>query len=158
MPLDGPGCGVPDHTPDCLCDVHVTEPVSVMDNWVRDSFMIAPLLERMGDVPWGTQGVLELLSKQLDVHDDMEAYEFFKAENPRSMILDNAGALPPRVRLAVVQMSKSGIPHPVIRSHIRERYDYVLSASRVARIMGDYRRNKRRSTINATRRGNTNED
>lgn len=158
MPLDGPGCGVADHTPDCLCDVHVTEPVQVMDNWVRDSYMIAPLLERMGDVPWCTAGVLELLSKQLDVHDDMEAYEFFKAENPRAMVIENAEAMPPRVRLAIIQMSKSGMSNSVIRSHLLERYDFELEAYRVSRVVTEYRRNKRRATINASRRGNRNED
>ena len=158
MPLDGPGCGTPNHTPDCLCDVHVTEPVQIMDNWIRDSYMIAPLLERMGDVPWGTDGVLELLSKQLDVHDDMEAYELFKAENPRAMVIENAEAMPPRVRLAILQMSRDGMSYSVIRSHIHERYGHDMLANDVGRIVREDRRNKRRATINASRRGNRNED
>lgn len=156
MPLDGPGCGVPDHTSDCLCDVHVTEPVEIMDNWTRDSYMIAPLLERMGDTPWSTEGVLDLLSKQVDIHDDMEAYEFFKAENPNSRVLDNIDAMPPRVRLAVIQMSDAGHAGKAIRSHLLERYGYDMKYSRISHTVGAYRANKRRATIAASKRERNN--
>lgn len=143
MPLDKPGCGVSDHTPDCLCDVHVTEPVSVMENWERDSFMIRPLLERMGHASWTPQGVLELLTKQLDLHDDLVAYnERVEESGSRVAAMSSQFLVSPGQRRAMVQMKQAGIPNTVIRSHMSERYGVELTNSNVSHIVARSRRRR----------------
>lgn len=143
MYFSQPGCGVRDHTPDCLCDVHVVEPVEIMDGWENDSFMIRPLLERIGASAWTRNGLLDLLTKQLDLHDDLVAYNLLAEHNSRTRAEGN-NLLTRGQRRAIQQMSEARIKNSVIRSHMSERYGVDMTAAQVGKVVNDHRKRFRK--------------
>lgn len=144
MPLDGPGCGVRDHTPDCLCDVHVVEPVPVMENWATESFMIRRLVEMMGpDTLHNRTSLFELLVRQVDLHDDMLAYHAEFAKNPRARLFDD-DKLSGGMRTAIRQMDDARIPNVEIREYLSERYGVDATYEEVRCVIDSHRRTKRK--------------
>lgn len=144
MPLDGPGCGVRDHTPDCLCDVHVVEPVSMMENWATESFMIRRLVEMMGpDTLHNRTSLFELLVRQVDLHEDALAYRTEFASNPRARLFDD-DKLSGGIRTAIRQMGDARISNAKIREHLSERYQVDATYGEVASVIDSHRRTKRK--------------
>lgn len=144
MPLDKPGCGVSDHDTDCLCDVHVTEPVSVMENWATESFMIRRLLEEMGpDTLHHQASLLELLVRQVDIHDSLVAYQEAVQQNPNARLFEDS-KLSGGMRMAIRQMSTSGYKSKQIQEYLNERYDVGATYADVCVVVDSDRRSRRR--------------
>lgn len=143
MPLDGPGCGVRNHPSDCLCDVVVVEPVEIMENWTSDSFMIRPLLERMGESAWTREGLLDLLTKQVDIHDDLVAFTSDTQSLERAKMYDRSDISNGR-RHTIREMSDAGIRPRQIRQHLLERYGVDASERQVHSVIDAHRKLKRR--------------
>lgn len=144
MPLSGPGCGVRNHHPDCLCDVHVTEPVPVMENWATESFMIRRLVEMMGpDTLHHRTSLLELLTKQVDLHDDLVAYHQENDVTQRARMFEES-KLTVGMRMAIRQMDDARIRNNDIRQYLEERYGVETTYAEVRNVMDSHRRTKRK--------------
>lgn len=144
MPLDGPGCGVRNHHPDCLCDVHVTEPVPVMENWATESFMIRRLVELMGpDTLHHRTSLLELLIRQVDLHDDLLAYQNELRTNPTARMFDDS-KLTGGMRAAIKEMDDAKIKRAKIREYLYERYGVDVTQAELHSAIDSHRRAKRR--------------
>lgn len=144
MPLDGPGCGVPDHTPDCLCDVHVVEPVAIMENWATESFMIRRLVEMMGpDTLHHQTSLFELLVRQVDLHDDIVAFNQENEVTGRGRLFED-DKLRVGVRMAIRQMDDARISNEKIREYLAERYGIDATYEEVRCVIDSHRRTKRK--------------
>lgn len=63
------GCGIAEHTADCLCDVHIGTPAPIMGP-VSDGWMFRQVAERLGlGIPWDTDSVLEVYAKVTELYD-----------------------------------------------------------------------------------------
>ena len=144
MELPGPGCGVRDHDNACLCDVIVTNPVPVMERWATDSYMIAPLLERMGsDTLHHPTSLFELLVKQVDIHDSAVTYEEELTVNDKARLFDDS-YLSGGARRAIKEMNDAGIKNSVITEYIEFRYGVALSPKETSDIVQSHKRTKRK--------------
>ena len=64
-------CGVEAHDDDCLCDVVVTSPTPIMNDWVRDSWLGKEIVQLLGlSSPWTDDKIILLSETQLAVHDE----------------------------------------------------------------------------------------
>lgn len=144
MPLSGPGCGVRDHHLDCLCDVHVTEPVPVMENWATESFMIRRLVEMMGpDTLHHRTSLLELMTRQVDLHEDLLAYHEEFAKNPRARLFEDSH-LSGGMRRTIQEMTDEGHRNSSIRAHLSERHGVEATERQVHAVVDSYKRTKRK--------------
>lgn len=140
MPLDGPGCGKKRHPSDCLCDVHVGEPVPIMENWATDSFMARRIIKMLGlGRPWSNEDILKLLTTQTHFHDDVVAYnkrieEGGIAPFPASSVLTYGQ------RQAITDLSEEGRSNAQIRSYMAETYGLDLDRTHVHNVVARHRR------------------
>lgn len=60
--LSKPGCGVPEHDADCLCDVHVSQPTPIGVSFPHDITFANVICEHMGfEAPYKDEDVLTAL-------------------------------------------------------------------------------------------------
>lgn len=140
MPLDGPGCGNKRHPPECLCDVHVVEPVPIMGNWATDSFMARRLIAALRlSRPWSDGDILKLLTAQTHLHDDVVAYNKRIEEGVMSPF-SSTTVLTHGQRQAVLDLAEEGRTNKEIRSYMAETYGVHLERTLVHNTVARHRK------------------
>lgn len=68
-PSDWLGCGVMEHGPECLCDVHIAEPTPTVTDWVHDVWMGPEICELRGyGKPWTSAMLADYLTDLSTFH------------------------------------------------------------------------------------------
>lgn len=68
--VQGPGCGVKDHSDECLCDVVIVTPTPINADALQNMWMKKELCQTKGyAVPWTDEKLVSFFSELLFVHD-----------------------------------------------------------------------------------------
>lgn len=131
-------CGVNGHDEECLCDVVVTNPVAIMDNWVRDSWMASKVVLYSGlSAPYSNEDILTLLSSQVAIHDEMHRQER-KREQQRNAARRQHETRPTlftKEQMEEVRsLLASGLNTTQVRVHCKVKWDIDLKKSYASKI------------------------
>jgi hypothetical protein len=128
-------CGVKKHPPECLCDVVITEPVPVMENWATDSFMARELIKHLDlSAPWTNEKILELLTAQTHVHDDLVEMKRREQAGTATVLKGENQKLRPGQVAAAEALCLQGYSHGQVRTAMLETYGIELERSHAAKI------------------------
>lgn len=131
-------CGVAEHDEDCLCDVVVTEPVQIMDNWIRDSWMASKIVQYAGlSAPYSNEDILTLLSTQVAMRDEMQRQAQTKEQQRRAARIrhDARKTLFTKEQMEEVrQLLASGMNTTQVRVHCKVKWDIDLKKSYASKI------------------------
>ena len=138
-------CGKKKHDPLCLCDVVVKEPVPIMADYGRNSFMSLRLIEVLGlSSPWDDASILKLLTNQVSLHDDVVEYKR-RVEHRISTQQPEAGR---KFTLgqgaAIAEMYEDGWNHNQVRTYVLEQWGIELDRVYAHRLQERARSRKRK--------------
>lgn len=120
-------CGKKRHDPLCLCDVVVKEPVKIIEDYGRTSFMSLRLIEVLGlSSPWGDEQILQLLTAQVSLHDDLVEYKY-RSENGISTQQPKVGRKFTLGQGATIgKMYEDGWSHAEVRTYVLDQWGVEL--------------------------------
>ena len=138
-------CGKKRHDPLCLCDVVVKEPVKIIEDYGRTSFMSLRLIEVLGlSSPWGDEQILQLLTAQVSLHDDVVEYKR-RQQYGISTQQPNAGR---KFTLgqgaAIAEMYEDGWSHNEVRTFVLDQWGIELDRVYAHRLQERARGRKRK--------------
>lgn len=138
-------CGKKTHDPLCLCDVVVKEPVQIMEDYGRNSFMSLRLIEVLNlSSPWGDEQILKLLTTQVSLHDDLVEYNRRKKYGINAQQPDSGRKFTLGQGAALADMYEDGWSHAEVRTFVLEEWGIELDRTYAHRIQERARGRRRK--------------
>lgn len=134
------GCGIAEHTADCLCDVRIGTPVPVMGQ-VADGWMFRQVADRLGvGIPWNKSNVLDVFTTVT------ELYDVYREKYCYPRVSDISSRLPTespfvyyaRIKTTIEQLASSVAGKPDIK-HILDNSGITPDQFMVALTCSRYR-------------------
>jgi hypothetical protein len=125
--LRRPGCGDKSHDEDCLCDVHIKEPVPIRVSFPHDITFASVIAEHMGyEAPYTTSQVLEIMQMAARAKDLLS--------NPLAhLVWREDSKVPYEAREYMREAAEAGIRNRDVIKTVQEHWGVTVSQAYISK-------------------------